>query len=325
MFWTSDYDVKGQVSVISGASQGLGLAIAKQLYAKGSNVIIISRSESKLIKAVESIEQFQLNDTQFAKYYSADLSVYNDCEGVAKWLKSQSLVVDNLICCAGSSYPEFFVNLTLKQIDQGIDINYKTAAYLIHALRDNLINGKPYSSEKHLMLLSSSVAFYSFIGYSQYSPMKAALKALGDALRHEFKPYGITVHTIFPGNFDSEGYAEENLTKPSITKEIEGSSVAIPVDKCAEIVLGQSLGKGKLYVCTDFIGWVLSSFSLGFNPRDWGIVQVLFALVGAIAGRFVDMFHEYLIKQYFAKEGLPGRVTEVQETVSDDSSDKKDD
>lgn len=292
---------RGKTVVISGASQGLGKQMAIDLYKMGANVVVLARSTGKLEALCQELQE-QNSESQWAKHYSIDLSSKDSYKAFNDWLVEEQIVPDMVVCCAGSSTPKLFTDLTLDELDSGININYKTCVYLIHTL-------VPFMSEKggDVVIVSSAVAFYSFIGYSQYSPMKSALKSLGDTLRHELTPMGIQVHTVFPGNFDSEGYQEENLTKPSITAEIEGSSYPITVEECSQIVI-RGINRNKKYIFTDFISWVLFTFSLGFSPRDYYGLEILTGLIGLIFGRLVDIFHEYLIKRWYAaqkKSALP--------------------
>jgi short-subunit dehydrogenase len=293
------FEVYNRTVVISGASQGLGHAMSKRLHKMGANLILLARSKDKLDSLSNELNKNKLHPDQFTISYAIDLSDSDKVLEFGQFLQMKLIDVDILICCAGSSIPKLFTDLTINELDNGININYKTCLYLLHTLIPMMKKNKE-SKEKHIVLLSSTVAFYSFIGYSQYAPLKSAIKSLGDSLRQELKPFDIKVSTVFPGNFASEGYAEENLTKPSITAEIEGSSKPITVDQCVDIIISR-LSNNTTYIHTDFIGWVLNCFSLGFGPRNWWPVQILFAIIGAIFARIVDIYHEYLIKKWFQK------------------------
>lgn len=295
------FDVYNKIVVISGASQGLGYSLANKLHKRGANLILLARSEDKLEKLSKEHENNKIHYEQFTIPYKIDLSNFNEVEKFKNFLIKEVIDIDIIICCAGSSIPKLFTDLSIDELNNGIDINYKTCIYLLHSLIPMMIldsNNNDNNDNRHIILLSSSVAFYSFIGYSQYAPLKCAIKSLGDSLRQELKPYKIKVSTIFPGNFSSEGFIEENLTKPSITKEIEGSSKPITVDECSEIILN-NLSNGTTYIHTDFIGWILNSFSLGFGPRNWWPLQFIFSIIGALFARLIDIYHEYLINKWY--------------------------
>lgn len=302
--------MKGKTVVVSGASQGLGRQLADDLHTLGANVLVLARSGGKLQSIADSHKDTAISSDQWTKTYAIDLADKNAYPAFKEWIKTEEITPDVLICCAGSSVPKLFNDLSLTELESGIDINYKTCAYLIHTLSP--LMKSPSSDRRHIVIVSSAVAFYQFIGYSQYSPMKMALRGLGDSLSHELNPFNIDVHTVFPGNFDSEGYKEENLTKPSITSEIEGGSYPITVEECSQIVLN-CLGfngskwrwilwpNGQRYVFTDLLSWVMFTFTMGFSPRDFYGVEVIIGLIGLLFARFIDMFHEYLIRKWFNK------------------------
>lgn len=154
--------------------------------------------------------------------------------------------------------------------------------------------------DRQIVFFSSVVHFYSFIGYSQYSPLKSALRSLADCLRHECIPYNIKVASVFPGNFMSEGYEIEETTKPAITKKIEGPSQAVPAEECAKIVI-KELSKGKETITTDFIGLVLSSSMLSGSPRSNYLAQTFFAIIFAIVAPVWEWFVRRDISDYFRK------------------------
>lgn len=124
--------------------------------------------------------------------------------------------------------------------------------------RNKVVDGK-------IVLVSSTLGLIGLIGYSQYGPMKHAIRGmcllmptidameylgspnliplagLAESLRSELILYGISVHAYFPGTIFSPGLEEENKTKPKITVEIEGTEDGSTPAECAK-----GLIKGKL-------------------------------------------------------------------------------
>lgn len=93
-----------------------------------------------------------------------------------------------------------------------------------------------------IVLVSSTLGLMGLVGYSQYSPMKFAIRGLAETLRSEMLLYGITVHCYFPGTILSPGYEQENRTKPELTKKLEGGpEEGLTPKQCAE-----GLIKGEL-------------------------------------------------------------------------------
>lgn len=302
-FSKNNFNPEFKTAIVIGASQGLGADIASRLYLRNCSVILVARTESKLQaqvarirkesvptetetgeKGSESTHGSSLPLAPFVDYYVCDVSNYDSC--VAMWaqlMDKQIFDPDFIFCCAGTAVPKLFADLSGKELANGMNINYLTAANVVHSghkavLKRNAEIDCRTFKPRHIILFSSVTASFPFIGYAQYAPCKAALSTLSLILRQELLCYNYRVSCVFAGNFASEGYAEENKTKPEITKIIEGPSDAISTMECCDLVFDR-LAKGYDSIYTDFIGWVLGLSALGTYPRCWGFFQVLILLL----------------------------------------------
>lgn len=297
-FSKTHFQPQGKTALIVGASQGIGADIAQRLYENECTVVLVARREPELKQQVARIvglagEKTNTKGARLIEHYVCDVADYELCLAMWAGLLARGIDPDFVFCCAGLSIPKLFGDLSGAELASGMTVNYLTAANTVHAgHRAVLAQKQPRDTFKprHVVLFSSTVAVFPFIGYGQYAPAKAALQALSILLRHELEPYNYRVSCVYPGNFASEGYAEEQKTKPAITQKIEGPSAAISSLACCDIVLDR-LAKGYDSVYTDFIGWLLASSVLGMNPRCWGLFQVLvsffFLLIEPIANMFV--------------------------------------
>ncbi|AET40666.1 3-dehydrosphinganine reductase Ecym_6286 [Eremothecium cymbalariae DBVPG len=262
---TTKYKLNNQVVLISGGSQGLGKEYAKKFYRQSnSTVIIVSRSVANLKEAATEIT----GGKRFSKlnaypknsrlyYYACDLSNYEAVQELFTIIDQKAFELTQVLICAGGAVPKFFTDLTPEEIAGGVDTNYCTAAFLAHA---SLKHGA-----KHLVFISSSVALYPFIGYSQYAPAKVGIRSLVAILRQE-QP-DVRISCVYPGNFASEGFVQENRTKPDITTVIEGASRAISPEECCNKII-KSLQSGCDDITTDFVGWILLACTMGFNGHN---------------------------------------------------------
>nr|CDI54450.1 related to 3-ketosphinganine reductase [Melanopsichium pennsylvanicum 4] len=228
---------EGKHVLITGGSQGLGLAVAKLLATKGANVTICSRTESKLREAVQQVIKAAKSPQQRIEYIAADVSTF---DGAKVAIDGCSMVPDTVFCCAGGAKPGFFLEQTESDFEKGIKTDYWTCLATAHAAanamaRNGVVEGK-------IVLVSSLLGFMGLVGYSQYAPMKHAIRGLAESLRSELILYGISVHAYFPATILSPGFEEENKTKPKITLEIEGADEGLTPAACAE-----GLIKGKFH------------------------------------------------------------------------------
>lgn len=310
MWWSKSHlKPAGKTALILGASQGVGADIALRLYEQECSVILVARTESKLKQQVARIvqragEKANSKSESSIEYYVCDAADYELTVVMWSKLMERDIDPDFVFCCAGSSIPKLFGDLTGKELSNGMNINYNTAINTVHAGHKAVLAKyeklRPEQHKKrHLVLFSSTVASYPFIGYAQYAPSKAAITSLSIILRQELGPFNYRVSCVFPGNFESEGYAEEQLTKPEITKTIEGPSKPILSLECCDMVLDK-LSKGYDSVYTDFIGWVLASLVLGVNPRYWGFFQVLVSLIFLIVAPVANYVVYLDVKKFYA-------------------------
>lgn len=283
-FSKSHFKPSGKTAVIVGASQGLGTELALKLYEQNCSVILIARTTANLQKQISRIEATVCKPaTATLSYISGDVSKYSEAARMWDEIFDSNVDPDYIFCCAGSSIPKLFDDLTSDELAGGIGINYGTALNFVHSGFKKIKSANSTTLYKdykprHVIFFSSVLAFYPFIGYAQYAPMKSALMSLSVILRQELGPYNFRVSCAFPGNFQSEGYDQEELTKPKITKTIEGASDAITAAECADLILDK-LGKGYDTITTDFIGWVLGCSVLGVLPRTWSVFQILVSLI----------------------------------------------
>ncbi|CDU25246.1 related to 3-ketosphinganine reductase [Sporisorium scitamineum] len=262
---------------ITGGSQGLGLAVAELLASKGAHVTICSRTESKLREAVGKVKAAAKSDQQKIGYVAADVSTF---EGAKRAVEACSVVPDTVFCCAGGAKPGFFLEQTEADFEKGMKTDYWTCLATAHAAanamaRTNVVNGK-------IVLVSSTLGLIGLVGYSQYAPMKHAIRGLAESLRSELILYGISVHAYFPGTIFSPGLEEENKTKPEITRQIEGTEDGLTPAQCAKGLI-KGIEQGHYFITTDFGTELFRAAALGAGPTNRGVVDRVIALVSWIA------------------------------------------
>lgn len=313
MITIKGFPLEDQVVLITGGSQGLGREFA-QVYYKSSErtkIIITSRSESKLRLAAQLITyseeepqiltlKTKVDYKRRVYYIPEDLSRPEGAKDLLEILLKKQFVPTQILSCAGGSIPKLFRDLSPNELALGIQMNYMTALYLCHRVAQLQL-------KCHIVLFSSSTAFFPFIGYSQYAPAKVSLKALASILRQEMGKH-TRISCIYPGNFESEGFATENLTKPDITKRIEGASPSISCEEtCNKIIWW--LQRGYDDITTDTIGWVLMSLDMGLNKSYnksflWYLQLILGSLANLILVPIYMAICQYQVRHWIRAQHL---------------------
>ncbi|WFD00721.1 hypothetical protein MYAM1_003473 [Malassezia yamatoensis] len=128
--------VKAQVEGCErSGSQGLGLALAKQLVSQGAHVTICSRSLAKLELACKELEKERINETQKIALVSADVSSF---AGAQRAIEQCSVTPDIVFCCAGGAKPGLFIEQTEADFEAAVKTDYLTALSTAHVSQNDL-------------------------------------------------------------------------------------------------------------------------------------------------------------------------------------------
>ncbi|GAA5922711.1 hypothetical protein JCM1841_001114 [Sporobolomyces salmonicolor] len=275
----------GKHCYIGGGSEGLGLSLACQLAQRGAHVSIVSRSQSKLDKALVEIETHRQSPSQIFRAYACDLT---DPSASASTLRSACSAIpsspnapDFIFACAGGCVPGLFTSLSAAEHWECMEWNFRTCLNTVH---EGVMAMKACAGGKkggRVVLTSSVLAMMSFTGYSSYSPSKYAIRGLAEALRSELLLYGISVHLFLPATIHSPGFENEQKLKPEITKKIEGPDEGLEPDAVArELIKG--LERNDFYITYEPVGHMLRN-SRGITPRNNLFLDSFWGFVGTVA------------------------------------------
>lgn len=298
IFSTNDkFEVEGRTVIVTGGSQGLGLAFAKQLALKGANVVIVARNVSKLRAALTEIKTQAKTPKQRFESLSYDLESPDNApeilETVTQWNGGQP--PDVILNCAGFCIPGFFASTNIKTLRAQMDTIYWSSAYMAHAALNKWL-GQAQSTDKkttrHIIFTSSVVAFFPIAGYAPYSPAKAAMRSLADTLTQEVAVYNaanrsseIKIHTVFPMGILTPGFENENKTKPALTVLLEKDDKPQTPEEVARITIAK-LEAGDGLITTMFVGHLLRGMGMAGSVRN-GLVDMFWNFLGSIVIMFL--------------------------------------
>ena len=221
---------KHRVALVTGASQGIGLAIARALMGDGIACILVGRSLEKLNEVVAGLGQLQ----DRATCMQADIAVSSDIEKLAETVAAISGRLDILVNCAGIFAPDSWAETAVDQLDRIYETNVRGAYALTSTLLPMLV-----ASRGDVVFVNSSVVHSNGNMVGQYAASKHALTGLADSLRAEINPDGVRVLTVYPGRtatpmqetlVESEGgnYVAESLLQPSDVADVIVACLKLP-------------------------------------------------------------------------------------------------
>ena len=310
------FQVEGCTVIVTGGSQGLGLAFAKQLAAKGANVVIVARKVSKLRAALLEIKQQANNPKQRFESLSYDLESPDTApeilETVTQWNGGEP--PDVILNCAGFCIPGFFASTNIKTLRAQMDTIYWSSAYMAHAALNRWL-GQTQSTEnkktRHVIFTCSTLAFFPLAGYAPYSPAKAAMRALADTLTQEVAVYSganrsseVKIHTVFPMGILTPGFENENKTKPALTVELEKDDKPQTPDEVARISIAR-LEAGDGMITTMLVGHLMRGWGMAGSARN-GLVDMFWNFIGSIVIMFVVPDFMSKCRKWGQQKGMAG-------------------
>ncbi|XP_038166368.1 dehydrogenase/reductase SDR family member 2, mitochondrial-like isoform X1 [Arvicola amphibius] len=246
-----------KVAVVTGSTKGIGFAIARRLAQDGAHVVISSRKQQNVDRAVATLKEEGLSVTGTVCH----VGKAEDRQHLVTTALEHSGGVDFLVCVAGVNP---FVGSTLgasEQIwDKILDVNVKSPALLLSQLLPHMEKRGGSS----VVLVSSLVAYIPLPKLGVYNTSKTALLGLCKSLAVELAPKGIRVNCITPGIIRTDfGLGEKEKTMrdllPDLNKIYGLQRLGEPED-CAGIVS---------FLCSSDASYINGEniTTAGFSPR----------------------------------------------------------
>tara|TARA_R110002020_G_scaffold464493_2_gene685237 strand:- start:11548 stop:12270 length:723 start_codon:yes stop_codon:yes gene_type:complete len=208
--------LKGKNVLITGASRGLGRAMAFEYASKGCNIILVGRNENDL----------ELTRSEIALSYSGNHIIrtcdLSDTNNIMTLVNSDLPNIDILVNNAGAFPISEITDMSLEEYDRCIAINVTAPFLLIKELAQNMIN----NSWGRIVNIASSSAYGGGPRTSVYCASKHALLGLSRSLHKELKPHNIRVICVSPGSIKTEMGKEVEKLGQDFDTFMEPSEVA---------------------------------------------------------------------------------------------------
>jgi NADP-dependent 3-hydroxy acid dehydrogenase YdfG len=182
--------LENQVAVVTGASSGIGKAIALGLAAQGASLCLVGRR----LETVQSVADAAKGKASQHYCYQADLAVDCEVDELIANIKRDIQSVDILVHGAGVIWLGPLEAATADQLDG----HYKTNLRAPYVLTQGLLPALK-SRQGQVLFVNSSAGLTAKANAGQYAASKHALKAVADSLREEVNPAGVRVLSLFLG------------------------------------------------------------------------------------------------------------------------------
>ena len=192
-------ELPAPVALVTGATSGIGRAVARKLAADGFSVLVHGRDAARGAAVVDEI----IADGGHARFAPADLTDAADLERLAA--EAADVDVDVLVNNAGFSWFGPTADLTPATFDAMFAANVRSAYFLVAAIAPVMAK----RGAGAIINLGSMAGQIGLAGGAAYSATKAALASLTRSWAAEFSPQGVRVNTVAPGPAYTDGAAPE--------------------------------------------------------------------------------------------------------------------
>lgn len=182
-------------ALITGASQGIGACIAKRLAQDGFNISINHfPSDSDRDKAQKVAEECR-NWGVEAEIFSANVSIYSDCENMVKAVKDRFGSIDALVNNAGITKDGLLARMKEEDYDNVIAVNQKSVFNMMKLVGSIMMKQRSGA----VVSMASVVGMYGNAGQFNYSASKGAIISMTKTFAKEFASRGVRANAIAPG------------------------------------------------------------------------------------------------------------------------------
>ena len=225
----------GKWALVTGASAGIGAALAEELARGGTNLVLTARRQERLEELAQKLAAAHKIQTRI---FVADLTQPDAPEKIFQFTKEQALEIELLINNAGFGVYGEFPTVETRRLTDMVQVNCAAVVHLTRLYLPEMV------ARKHgdVLIVASTASFQSVPYISTYAATKAFDLLFAEGLAEEMKPHGVRVCALCPGSTESEFAEVAGHTHIAATRANRETA-----DKVARAGL-RALAAGKSYV-----------------------------------------------------------------------------
>ncbi len=181
--------------IVTGASRGIGAAIARELAAAGYDLALVARSEGPLNELAA-----ELNGDVKVKAWPGDISNWEEVETIVKEVHAEFGAIYGLVNNAGVTQDGLFVRMSPENWQKPVDINLNGTFYFTRAAAPIMMRQR----EGRIINISSVIGLTGNAGQANYAASKAGIIALTKSVAKELGGRGVTANAVAPGFIATE-------------------------------------------------------------------------------------------------------------------------
>ena len=243
----------GKWALVTGASAGIGVALARELAAGGTNLVLTARRKDRLEKLAQELSSAHKIGVEI---FAADLAQTDAPQQIFAYTQAKKINVDLLINNAGFGAYGAFATVETQHLLDMVQVNCGAVVHLTRLSLPQMLKQR----RGDVLILASTASFQAVPFISTYAATKAFDLLFAEGLAEEVKPYGVRVCALCPGSTESEFHEVAGQSGLAAARKNRETA-----EKVARVGL-QALAAGKSYVISG-IGNYLGAHSQRLVPR----------------------------------------------------------
>lgn len=236
--------LEGKTALITGATRGIGKAIALKFASEGADIAFTGRGENEtqiasLDSTRQEIEALGVKCTA----YAGNASDFAQTEEIVQKIKEEFGSIDILVNNAGITKDTLLLRMTEEQWDSVINTNLKSAFNFTHACLPIMMRQRGGS----IINMSSVVGVHGNAGQANYAASKAGMIAMAKSVAQEMGPKGIRVNVLAPG------FIETDMTSTLSDEIREEWKKKIPLRRAGQT---EDIANAALYLASNLSSYV---------------------------------------------------------------------
>lgn len=241
-------------AVITGGSSGIGLALGRQLAARGAQVSLLARDPARLADAAAQIGPA-------ARTFPVDVRDPAAVRAAAAAAEAAAGPADLIAAGAGAVRPGRFEALPEAVFREQMELNYFGVLNTLHAT----LPGLRERGRGRVAIIGSAGGLMGIFGYSAYAPTKFALRGLAEALRAECRPDGVLISIAHPPDTETPQLIAERAEQPAETAALARTAGARSADAVAGAIL-RGLAAGRADIPIGGTAWAMARLAPAVRP-----------------------------------------------------------
>jgi NAD(P)-dependent dehydrogenase (short-subunit alcohol dehydrogenase family) len=232
------------VAMVTGATSGIGRAVAQRFAAASAQVVIVGRNQSALEKVQKEVEQAGGSSLSLA----VDVTIDDDLRSAFGEAIDKAGRLDVLVNAAGHISSGTIENTTLSAWDAMMNVNLRATFNLMQLATPHLVQTKG-----NIVNISSVTGLRSFPGVLAYCVSKAGVDQLTRCAALELAPQGVRVNAVNPGVVVTEIHKRGGMSEENYEKFLEHSRTTHPIGRVGN---PEEIAELVFYLASDKAAWI---------------------------------------------------------------------